>query len=429
MRMETKQQAKTVEAAVAQGAKELGVDVSAVTYVVLAEPKKGLFGIGAAPAEVLVSYEAPDQPEKVEKTEKTAGSERFEKKPPRADKPAKAEGTRRPEKPERTEKPEKAEPVAKVERPIITPVSDEDPVAIALAFVRTVIANLELTAEAVAKEGDEGEVLIDVTGDHAGVLIGHHGDTLDALQYLVNLAANKGEDEEHDYRKITVDVENYRAKREDTLRQLANRMAAKVLKYKKSITLEPMNPYERRIIHSQIQTVEGVSTSSVGSENNRRIVIYLTDKPSDLKAAERNAERRDADRNDRGGRRGDRNGRGGRSGDRGGRGGKRYDSTSDRPARAPKVIDAPAENASMEVTAEEKSNYEETGSYKKPYYIRPKSASGTTPRPTQKPVKKDSVESYYFDLENSGSGLHKEKEEPSEIAKACGIYDDPGDAE
>ena len=119
-------------------------------------------------------------------------------------------------------------------------------------------------------------MVITVDGEAAGVLIGHHGDTLDALQYLANLAANRKEEgEKREYARITVDVESYRAKREEALRILARKKAHQVLKYKKSIMLEPMNPYERRIIHSEIQHMEGVATNSIGVENNRRIVIYL----------------------------------------------------------------------------------------------------------------------------------------------------------
>jgi spoIIIJ-associated protein len=125
-------------------------------------------------------------------------------------------------------------------------------------------------------DGEDGEKRITVTGDNAAILIGHHGETLDSLQYLASLAANKRIDGKKDeYVRITVDVEGYRAKREETLRALARRMAAKVQKYKKSVMLEPMNPYERRIIHSEIQNIAGVSTNSIGSENNRKIVIFL----------------------------------------------------------------------------------------------------------------------------------------------------------
>lgn len=125
-------------------------------------------------------------------------------------------------------------------------------------------------------DGENGEKRICVTGEAASVLIGHHGETLDQLQYLASLSANKRVDgKKDDYVRVTVDVEGYRAKREEALRALARRMAAKVLKYKKSVMLEPMNPYERRIIHSEIQNIAGVSTNSIGSENNRKIVVFL----------------------------------------------------------------------------------------------------------------------------------------------------------
>ena len=149
---------------------------------------------------------------------------------------------------------------------------------IALAFIEQVIKDMELNLSVAKKEGNNDDILITVDGEGAGLLIGHHGETLDSLQYLANLAANKKvKGEKHDYVKITLDIEGYRAKREETLRALARRMAAKVVKYKKSVMLEPMNPYERRIIHSEVQHVEGVSTNSIGSENNRRVVMFLDD--------------------------------------------------------------------------------------------------------------------------------------------------------
>ena len=185
----------------------------AITYTVLEEPRKGLFGIGAAPAKIEAVYQ------------KTSSD-------------------------------------------------------IALEFVRQIVARMELTdATVTMTDGENGEKRISVDGDNAGVLIGHHGETLDSLQYLTNLAANKKiEGEKREYIKVTVDVEGYRAKREETLRSLARRMADKVLRYKKSVMLEPMNPYERRIIHSEVQNIAGVATNSIGSENNRRVVIYLDTK-------------------------------------------------------------------------------------------------------------------------------------------------------
>jgi len=205
---------KTIEEAIANAVAALEApSADAITYTVLEEPKKGLFGIGAAPAKILALYQ------------KTSSD-------------------------------------------------------IALDFVRQIVAQMELSETTVTMtEGDNGEKRISVDGDSAGVLIGHHGETLDSLQYLTNLAANKKiEGEKREYIKVTVDVEGYRAKREETLRSLARRMADKVLRYKKSVMLEPMNPYERRIIHSEVQNIAGVATNSIGSENNRRVVIYLDTK-------------------------------------------------------------------------------------------------------------------------------------------------------
>ena len=152
-------------------------------------------------------------------------------------------------------------------------------VALAIEFLTRLTRDMGLDVTMEVRDGTNGDKVIAIDGDHAGVLIGHHGDTLDALQYLSNLAANKkSEGEKREYVKITIDVENYRAKREDTLRALARRKASQVLRYKKSVMLEPMNPYERRIIHSEIQGIEGVSTNSIGSEDNRKVVIFLDEK-------------------------------------------------------------------------------------------------------------------------------------------------------
>ncbi len=211
MKQEIEASGKTVEAAILNGARELGVDRSLITYEILEMPKKGFLGFGEVAARVRVCYEA--------------GAE-----------------------------------------------------SSALEFINRLLEDMELGATASVSDADASgkNKIIRIEGGDAGVLIGHHGETMDSLQYLVNLVANKREEEDNqDYTKITVDIEDYRAKREDTLRQLARRMAAKVQKYKKSVTLEPMNPYERRIIHSEIQEIPGVTTTSIGSENSRRIVIYL----------------------------------------------------------------------------------------------------------------------------------------------------------
>ena len=147
---------------------------------------------------------------------------------------------------------------------------------LAVEFIRKVIADMELDLTVASVPGSNDDVIITVEGEGAGLLIGHHGETLDSLQYLANLVANKKtKGEKRDYTKITLDIENYRSKREDALRALARRMANKVLKGKRSVMLEPMNPYERRIIHSEVQGIEGVSTNSIGADDNRRVVIFL----------------------------------------------------------------------------------------------------------------------------------------------------------
>ena len=150
---------------------------------------------------------------------------------------------------------------------------------IAVEFIERLLADMNIEATVTLADADNADKQINIEGKEVGALIGHHGETMDSLQYLVNLAANqKVEGEKRDFVKLVVDIEGYRAKREETLRALARRMADKVVKYKKSVMLEPMNPDERRIIHSEVQNIKGVSTNSIGSENNRKVVIFLEDK-------------------------------------------------------------------------------------------------------------------------------------------------------
>ena len=152
-------------------------------------------------------------------------------------------------------------------------------VEIAVEFIERLLKDMNIEAKISLVDADNADKQINIEGKEVGALIGHHGETMDSLQYLVNLAANqKVEGEKRDFVKLVVDIEGYRAKREETLRALARRMADKVIKYKKSVMLEPMNPYERRIIHSEVQNINGVSTNSIGSENNRKVVIFLEDK-------------------------------------------------------------------------------------------------------------------------------------------------------
>ena len=159
------------------------------------------------------------------------------------------------------------------------------PLEAARNFIETLMADLGITAEIQIHDDGNGESLITLEGEGASILIGHHGDTLEAFHYLVNLAANKKDDEHPQYTRITVNIENYREKREETLRKLAAKMAAKVKKSGRNIALEPMNAYERRIIHAEIQKIEGVSTNSVGAEGNRRVIIFpeVATKPTEVR--------------------------------------------------------------------------------------------------------------------------------------------------
>ncbi len=180
----------------------------------------------------------------------------------------------------------------------------------ALEFIDKLLANMKLSARAEAVPAAEGEEYIktetatvypkiNITGDDTGILIGHHGETLDAIQYLANLSAiRRGKQSEGDYVKIVLDIENYRAKREETLRSLARRMAQKAIKYKRNVFLEPMNAYERHIIHSELHDMENVSTHSVGSDRDRKIII--TYEGPDKQPDNRRGRRRDNRRNDHG---------------------------------------------------------------------------------------------------------------------------------
>lgn len=138
-------------------------------------------------------------------------------------------------------------------------------------FLKDVFDKMKVSVDIETQE-DEESMTLRIKGKDSGIIIGRRGETLDALQYLTSLVVNKNRE---DYKRVTVDIENYRQKREETLVRLANRLAERVIKYRKNVTLEPMNPYERRIIHSSLQNNKMVETYSVGDEPNRKVVITL----------------------------------------------------------------------------------------------------------------------------------------------------------
>lgn len=301
--------AKTVEEAITDARIRYGSE-GELSFEVLELPKKGFLGIGSSPAKIKVTVEEeeedlmaifgsskkdarPAEPKREEKPKEKKENkqnqshkgERKQENAPTA--PKKAEKPK-----DKAPKAERPAPEKKEEKPVSAPVAPAPKAAepeeeirvtvpemeVALAFVKNLLADMEIDAEAEADltPDENGTVsrVLNIVGPGSGKLIGHHGETLDSIQYLANLALNrKHGSRRHEYVKVVVDIEGYRAKREDTLRQFARRMADKALKYKRNVLLEPMNPYERRIIHSEIQSIEGVSTHSVGADENRKIVI------------------------------------------------------------------------------------------------------------------------------------------------------------
>ena len=259
-----------------------------VNFEIIDLGSRGFLGFMAKPAKVKATIEVPDAHEPKPKRERPQHEKNEEKKENKPEaKQQNKQGAKKnhgkgPKKP-RENNGEKAEKIhveaisensLKMERKFVGEGED-----MSYEFVKTLLSDIGLEAEAELYSCDDGTRRITIVGNDASTLIGHHGDTLDALQYLANLAsARKNVNGERDKSRVTIDIEGYRAKREETLRALARRMAAKALKNRRSVMLEPMTPYERRIIHSEIQGIEGVSTNSIGSDSNRKIVIYLTDK-------------------------------------------------------------------------------------------------------------------------------------------------------
>ena len=272
MKKEIEISGKTREEAIEKAVIELGApSASAIMYTVINEGRKGCLGFGAVDCTIKAVYQvAEPSEEKPRRDRRDRGDRKGGERRDRRD--------RAPKKP--VEDVEETEEVAAPVRPVfenIDPATATESEQTAYRFISKLVEDMELADVTIAMHpGNNDDMVITVDGENAGVLIGHHGDTLDALQYLANLAATRKEEgEKREYARISVDVESYRAKREDALRILARKKAHQVLKYKKSIMLEPMNPYERRIIHSEIQKMEGVSTNSIGVENTRRIVIFL----------------------------------------------------------------------------------------------------------------------------------------------------------
>ena len=309
---------KTIDAAVEAALAQLGLTRDDVTYQVITLPKSGFLGIGAVPAKVQVTYEAPDlkpavkaeapkteekKPEapKAEAAPKIALSSasrskpKAEKKPvekkPEAPKPVekkpepkpvekkaepkpvekKPEAPKAPKapKPERAPKAPRVDAAPKAERTYTPaePGSNEEKIE---QFIKGLLENMGSQAVPHCWAENENSYRVDLTGEGLGFLIGRRGETLDAIQHLANYAVNRSID---GHVRINVDAECYREKREDSLRRYARKKAQQVLKNRRRTTLEPMNAYERHVIHASLQDMDNITTHSTGTEPNRRVVI------------------------------------------------------------------------------------------------------------------------------------------------------------
>lgn len=268
--------AKTVEEAKALAAAEFGVSAEEIDFDILEQPRKGLFGMKGT-ARVMASYVAPAQEEA-----------------PAAEEPAAAD-----EEPAPASFEDEGEDEGAPELPADFDIEGSAKVQAARKYLTDVLHALGLENFEINAIRRDGNIVLDITGDKLGVVIGRRGETLDSLQYLTILASNRTEES---YCRISIDCNGYRDKRRETLESLAKRTSAKVIKQGRKIALEPMNPYERRIIHSCVAEIEGVSSHSTGVEPYRKVVIYA-DKP---KFDNRRSRR--GDRGDRGDRRGGSNG-------------------------------------------------------------------------------------------------------------------------
>ncbi len=249
---------------------------------IIQDAKKKLFGLITEPAKVKVWYEIADKPVKEIKTEKPVIKEK--KQPeikaaakPRDEKPAHKEAPKAPkatpvkEEAPKAEAPVKAEP-KKVARETVE-ITENDGAA---KYLRMIIEGMGIKEYnlTLSKAADSNEYIYTIECDEDGTLIGRRGETLDSIQYLLRLSVNKGIDDDK-HRKISVNIGNYREKRNDNLRALAHRSAKQVLKYGRNVVLDPMNPYERRIVHTAIQEIEGVTSHSIGQDSGRKVIISL----------------------------------------------------------------------------------------------------------------------------------------------------------
>ena len=268
------------------------MDRDDVSVEILERAKAGFLGIGSAPARVRVSYddgkaeevkpaEKPAAPKPEKKVEPASAPkavpmyapEVLQKKEPRAAKEERSGRPAREERRERAPRAERAERPAPQPKPIVDlgeECHDEKSEQIR-AFLKGLLEHMDSAAEVKVYESEKGRYKVFLEGEKLGALIGRRGETLDAIQQLTNYSINRGS--EKNRARVQVDAENYREKREQSLERLAEKVAGKVTKYRRNVTLEPMNAYERHVIHTALQDTPSVTTFSIGTEPNRRVVV------------------------------------------------------------------------------------------------------------------------------------------------------------
>jgi len=255
---------KTIDEAIETALAQLGLDRDSVSVQVLAQAKAGFLGIGATPAKVQVAYEAPDEKPAAPKSALGSASRSKPKAAPAPKKEAAAPVAEAPKaEPKKEPKKEAVKPVKVAREPReyapAAPGSIEEKIEV---FLKGLLEHMNSQAVPHAWKENDNTYMVELVGDR--------GDTLDALQHLANYSINRGIE---GHIRINVDAECYREKREESLRRYAQKKAQQVLKAHRRTTLEPMNAYERHVIHATLQEMEQITTYSIGSEPNRRVVI------------------------------------------------------------------------------------------------------------------------------------------------------------
>ena len=264
---------KTEDEAIRRALEQLGLERDDVSVEILERAKSGFLGIGGSPATVRVSYD-DGQPEPV-KPEPKSAAPKAEKKPVYCAEVLQKKVRAR-EKQEREAKrgERRAEPKAEKapREPVVLgeEIRDEKSEQIR-TFLSGLLEHMDAKAEVKVYEVEKNRYKVILEGEKLGALIGRRGETLDAIQQLTNYSINRGGESKR--ARVQIDAENYREKREESLERLAQKVAGKVVKYRRNVTLEPMNAYERHVIHTALQDTQYITTFSIGTEPNRRVVV------------------------------------------------------------------------------------------------------------------------------------------------------------